>query len=94
MDRMDWVVYTLAVLVIIDGLMTLPFWHLETNTIVAGMGPWLMMLVKVAAVSGLLWLWNDVDGLRDSFIANTAVIACCSLYVLVVVSNVGYLMLM
>jgi len=89
----DGAVYLTAVLVIVDGLMTLPFWHYESNPVVLGLGPVGMMLVKIGAVCGLLWLWFRWPGVQDSLVTRTCVMALCVLYTVVVVTNVGYLLL-
>lgn len=74
-------------LCLLDGLMTLPHWHLESNPVVMALGPTGMLLVKLSAVCVLLWLWFGWDGVRYSNIARTCVWAMCCLYTVVVGTN-------
>jgi len=90
LDRLDGAVALTALLVLIDGLMTLPYWKYETNPVVIGLGPAGMMLVKLTAVGVLLGLWFRWPGVSDSRVSRVAVSALCALYVLVTVSNVAY----
>lgn len=74
-------------LCLLDGLMTLPFWHLEGNPFVLSLGTSGMLVVKLAAVSALLALWFGWDGVKDSRVAQACVWSVCSLYAVVVVTN-------
>lgn len=87
MDKVDYAVLGLSVLVLVDGLMTLPFWHLEGNPIVLAVGPWGMLSVKTAGVCGLLWLWFGSDGVSNLQVNKSLVWALTAVYALVVGSN-------
>lgn len=74
-------------LCLFDGLITLPFWHLEGNPFVLTLGASGMLLVKLVAVSGLLGLWFRWPGVKKSRLARGCVWFVCALYVVVVVTN-------
>lgn len=95
-ERLPWVTgptdlaVTLAVvLVVVDGLMTLPAWHLEGNPVVLTLGAPGMMAVKLLVGAGLpltyfLWVrgeWTEPYG-------TPFVWALTCLYTLVVGTNV------
>lgn len=80
-------------LCLLDGLMTLPFWHLEGNPLVLSLGTSGMLLVKLFAVIGLLAMWFGWDGVKDSRVAQVSVWGVCLLYAVVVVTNVVVLIL-
>lgn len=83
----DYAAILAAELCLFDGLMTLPFWHLEGNPFVLTLGASGMLLVKLGAVSGLLGLWFRWPGVQSSRIARACVWAVCALYAVVVLTN-------
>lgn len=74
-------------LCLFDGLMTLPFWHLEANPFVLSLGASGMLLVKLVGTVGLVWLWFHHREARPSRVAKGCVWFLCGLYAVVIVTN-------
>jgi len=92
-SRWDYLILLCGSLVIVDGLITLPFWHLEQVPTTLALGPAGMMIAKISGVSGLLFVWFRMDGVRSHFVSKSSVACLTLLYVFIVTSNVAYLLL-
>lgn len=78
-----------VLLAIVDGLMTLPVWHLEGNPVVLGLGPLGMLAVKLLAGAGLvLCYFCFVRGEWTARYGRPFVWALTALYTVVVYTNV------
>jgi len=93
LGRWDKTILVCSLLVVADGLITLPYWHLEQVPTTLALGPGGMMIAKISGVSGLLFVWFRMDGVRSHFVAKSSVACLTFLYVFVVTSNVAYLLL-
>lgn len=89
--RTDYAILAVAGLVLFDGFMTLPYWHLEGNPVVLTLGPWGMLGVKLAAVCGLLWLYFYWPGVRTHIVTKASVWSLTALYGFVVLTNLWVL---
>lgn len=82
-----WLAYAAAVLCFVDGLMTLPYWHLEGNPVVLALGPERMLLAK-SAVLGMIYLWvTSVRGSRFHRVGQACILFLFVLYAAVVGTN-------
>lgn len=89
MRRTDYAVVAAVALVIFDGLMTLPFMHLEGNPIVSQLGAGRMMGVKLLFGLGFAWIWfNKVRNSNYQTVGSGMVWSLVLLYSVVVGSNI------
>jgi hypothetical protein len=88
LDSWDKLLAVCLLLILVDGIMTLPNWHLERNPVVLWLGPAGMMIVKMVsgAIFAALWLFC-LKGTRYSGIAKTVLGALTAVYGFVVVTN-------
>lgn len=88
MQRIDWV-FLLACLFAgpVDILLSIPNWHLESNPIALWLGPVLLSLVKVVAISTALYLWYRTD-INEHPVGKACAGFLCLLYSAVVIGNV------
>jgi len=78
---------------LIDGLMTLPYWHLEGNPFVLELGPAGMMGLKIVVGAALLLTWFRWVGRgRHRQTVAWLLWALAGLYAVVVVTNVAVIM--
>jgi len=78
-----------AVLVVLDGLLTLPFWSLEGNPVVLAIGAGVMLATKIVGVAALLWLWFGDRSPRGSILASAMPWTLLALHGAVVGSNLA-----
>ena len=83
-----------AILVIIDLMLTLYFWDFEANPIVISMGQIWFAIVKIATLAILGYIWGKVrhaDGLVD-LVSKTLMASLAILYTGVLVINTAFLL--
>jgi hypothetical protein len=91
-NRTDYGVLIAVCLSLVDGLMTLPFWHLEANPVVLQLGPWGMMAVKIAAGGALAAVWfSSVRNSPYHTLGAWFVWSLSILYAVVVLTNLAVL---
>lgn len=89
LDRAELLLAVAVVLSLVDGLMTLPHWHLEGNPVVLAIGPTGMVLTKlIAGVSALVCYRYLLKGTDYSWVGKASGTGLCLLYGIVVTTNV------
>jgi len=77
---------------LVDGIMTIPYWHLEGNPAVLALGPGGMMLVKIVVGLTAVVIYSlTLKGTRYAWVGKASGIGLCTIYAVVVVTNVAVL---
>jgi len=86
--RRDAWLFGAVAMILLDWVVSVPWWHLEGNPVALALGPWGTLAVKTLAVVGLTYVWFERDA-REHRLGPVLAVSLFLLHATVVVSNLA-----